>query len=310
MINFWQELIKYKNILIGIHVNPDGDCVGAALAIQRVLKKQYNIKSTIYTHDPIPECCKFLKYIHNISQKEKVDNYDLLLLLDVNSIERTKINITVPKIFMIDHHEKGNITYEKEVLNSNASSTCEIIFDIFQENNVIIDKTTAEYLLTGIICDTGGFVHSNTNSKVLFIASKLVEYGANTNIIIKKYFNEKNFDSVKIVGHVLNNLKSFEDNQIIIASLDNNFISKNKSIDSDSINNQLQSIKEKKITCFLRENEINKVRVSLRSPDIIDCNKIAMNFNGGGHKNAAGCTINGNIDEVTDKLISVIKKEL
>ena len=304
---FLQKLLQYNNILIAIHVHPDGDCIGAALALHRVLKKQFNKKVTVFSKDPIPESCKFLPNIYNIINKEKPDNYDLLLLADVNSVKRTQLpeSMLNDNIFIIDHHERIDFPHNEDIINSNASSACEIIYDFFKENNIEIDKTVAEYLMTGIICDTGSFVFSNTTAKVFLIASQLTELGANSAIITKKYFKDKPISSLKVLGQVLNNLKTFCNNQIVIGYLDYDFFINNPgiSIDSDSINEQLQSVKGHKLSVFLRETEPNKIRGSLRSPNTVDCNKIAMIFDGGGHKNAAGCTINMSLEKAIDIIV-------
>ncbi|MBQ7257357.1 MAG: bifunctional oligoribonuclease/PAP phosphatase NrnA [Abditibacteriota bacterium] len=312
--DFWGNIIKHNNILIGIHEHPDGDCIGSALAIQRVLKKQFGKKATIYSPESIPSCTKFLTGVNNILIKEKPDDYDLLLLVDVNTVKRTGIpqSMLCENIYCIDHHERGSITYPNEIIIPEASSTCEIIYNLLIANECPIDKVCAEYLLTGIICDTGDYAHTNTNEKVFLISSELTKIGANPTKINKFYFNEKSFKSLKLVGYVLNNLLSFERGKLILGYVDYNYLSKNKryGIDSDTINGQLQSIKGYKLSVFLRELEPNVVRVSLRSPDKVDCNLIAKEFGGGGHKNAAGCTIKEPLNKAIELIVNAGKKHL
>ena len=312
--NFWNKVLEYNNILIGIHVHPDGDCIGAALAVQRILKKQYKKRVNIYSSENIPDTCKFLTGVHNILLKEKTDNYDLLLLVDVNTTDRCELpqSMICNNIYCIDHHERGRITYPYEIIIPEASSTCEIIYNLLIANECPIDKVCAEYLLTGIICDTGDYAHTNTNEKVFLISSELTKIGANPTKINKLYFNEKSFKSLKLVGYVLNNLLSFEKGKIVLGYVDYNYLSKNKryGIDSDTINGQLQSIKGYKLSVFLRELEPNVVRVSLRSPDKVDCNLIAKEFGGGGHKNAAGCTIKEPLEKSIELIVNAGKKHL
>ena len=313
-ISFWEKILEYNNILIGIHINPDGDCIGASLALKRVLKKQFNKNVNIYSSDTIPDNCKFLTGVHNILHKEKIDNYDLILMVDVNTIERCGIpsSMVCNNIYCIDHHEKGIVNYPYEIIIPEASSTCEVIYNLLSFNNCQIDKICAEYLLTGIICDTGDFSHSNTNAKVFDISSSLTTIGANPSKINKLYFNSSSIESIKMVGYVLNNLISFEKGKITVGYIDYEYLNNHKgiAIDSDTINGRLQSIKGQKLSVFLRELEPNKVRVSLRSSDKVDCNLIANEFGGGGHKNASGCTIKEPIDKAIKSIVNAGKKFL
>lgn len=308
--DFWKKLTEHSNILIGIHVNPDGDCIGSALAVRSALEK-INIKATVFSYDRIPDYISFLR-TDQICTGLSGKNFQALLLLDVNSPERTKIKeCKIPKkIFIIDHHERENREYTEELIIPEASSTCEIIYDMFKENNIEITEETATDLLTGIICDTGGFRHSNTKGKVLKTAGELTDLGADPHYITKKYFSEKPLSVIEMTGYVIDRLDSYRNGEIIIASLDNKYISEHKltEIDSDSVNLIIQSVKGHKITAFLREAEENKIRVSLRSPGIIDCNRIASKFGGGGHINASGCTIRKSLEEAKKDLLSEIEK--
>ncbi|MBQ0106026.1 MAG: bifunctional oligoribonuclease/PAP phosphatase NrnA [Armatimonadetes bacterium] len=310
--NFWQSVTKHNNILIGIHPNPDGDCIGGALALQTVFEK-LNIKTTVYSADPIPDCVSFLN-TEKITDTLKDRHFQLLLMVDVNSPDRTKISQErVPKKkFIIDHHEKADTEYDTELIDTKSSSVCEIIYNLFTENNIEITEYIATCLLTGIICDTGGFIHSNTTGNVLRTAGDLTDRGANPHFITEKYFREKDYSVIKMTGYVLNSLETYDEGKIIFAFLDNKYLRDNsiENIDSDPVNQFIQSVKGQKVTAFLRETDENKVRISLRSSGNINCNSICMTFGGGGHINASGCTIRKSLTEAKQDLLEAIRKEM
>lgn len=306
--NFWEKLTKFNNVLIGIHTHPDGDCIGSALAVKAALSS-LNIKSTIYSQDKIPDFCSFLK-TDEITDRLTGKNFQVLLLIDVNSTERAKISeCKIPKnIFIIDHHERESKEFTEEIVIPGASSTSEIIYNLLTENHIEITEEIAQNLLTGLICDTGGFRHSNTSKEALMIGSKLTEAGANPSYITQKYFNEKSLSVIKMTGYVIDRMEAFDNGKILIAPLDYEYIKKQNltEIDSDTVNLLVQSVKGVEISAFIRETDVNKIRVSLRSPGIYDCNKIAMKFDGGGHINAAGCTIKKSLEEAKKDLLEAI----
>lgn len=316
-INFWKELTSHKNILMGVHVSPDGDCVGSSLALRRVLKS-LGKKADIYSFDPIPDNCKFLSDTDFIIVKTLPNKkYDLFLLLDCNTLDRTKLSDdeikTLPKTKMvIDHHVAAPSDWYMSLINQKAPATADIIYNLLKANNIEIDKDTAEMLLTGIICDTGCYKHSNTTAETFSNTAQLMEKGANVSYIAKEYFDSRSLKSLMLMGYVLNNIKVYDDDKIIIGYVDYNFIIDNEitDLESESINGQLSCLKDHVFSVFMRETYPNVIRCSLRSPDKVNCNEIANAFNGGGHVNASGCTLKMPLDEAINKMLEEVRKHI
>lgn len=310
------EIIKYitdsKTILILGHTKPDGDCVGACLAMARyILNQFYNKEVNIYLKD-IPSTYDYLNFQDLIINQPKYDVYDLTIALDCADIERIgdkRYFENAKKTINIDHHisntKFGHINYIKIV-----SSTCEIIYELITSKN--ITKKIAQAIYTGIIYDTGIFRHQTTTKKTLQIASELIEFDINFSKIIDKLFYEKTYKQNKLLGVALANSKLILNDKCIYSYISNNEVKKLniKSGDTEGIIDQLRSTIGVLCAYFIYEVEPNKFKISFRSNDIVDVCKIAKIYNGGGHIRAAGCSVEGEIENVINDINSYINNQL
>ncbi len=300
----FKDIEKANNILLITHKKPDGDALGSLCAMIAALenfKKQY----TAFVLDNISKNFLFLPNIEKISGSYgNLFDYDLIISLDVGDLSYTNIEAESlgkygGKIINIDHHFAGTDFGHLNVKIPEASSTAEILANIFRSVKIDINKALATCLLTGILTDTHNFSNPATTIDSLKLASDLMLKGAKIQEIIKHCFYNKSFISVKFLGKVFDKLIKNERYNMVIAVVTLKDLEEIKEVDEDvteGIANFLNDMAGVDIILVLKEQEKGNIRGSLRTTkENVDVSKLAVLFGGGGHKKAAGFSVPGNI---------------
>jgi phosphoesterase RecJ-like protein len=312
------EIIKQSNtFFIAGHVKPDGDSIGSALAIASVLKRRGK-KACVYSSsiDEIPKFIKFLKGSNKIKQSvKKTQEFDCAIILESNNFSRMGDIITpsqAKKIINIDHHlshsDFGNVNY----IVPSSSSTAELILNIFEYMKIKLLKHEAECLYTGIVTDTGRFQQVNTTVNSHIASAKLIEYGVDVNKVYKEVYEKGSLNALKLQGLALYGIKTILNNKVSYILLTKDMLKKTGTSqgDSEGIVNYTLRIGGVLVGCVFKEVDRKITKVSLRSVKSFDLLKVAREFGGGGHKNAAGCTINASINDAVKIVTDVLKKKL
>ena len=311
------EIKQANNILINVHRNPDLDSIGSATALYQALTKIFKKKVTLVCPHEIPENFKFLEG----SDKVKVINYssfdfssyDLFLIADSGSYDVVTGDkeIYLPsdiKKIVIDHHKTNNWKdYISKILDTESSSTAEIVYLTLLDWGVTIDPEIATSIFAGIAGDTVFFKYEKNAKKTFKIATELLNLGANKDKIVEHSFDNFDFGLIQLIGEFLANIQ--KGNGYVYSILNNEtFIKFGKQRGAREIVANLfaRSIKGFDFGIMAIEYEKDKFAVSFRSKKDTDVSEIAKRFGGGGHKNAAGATINGNIDQVIKKIKEII----
>lgn len=305
--------------LVSSHVSPDGDNIGSSLSIYRFLKKIG--KEAVYVlNDDYPKNLKFL-YDENI-KKTSADLVEksgyTIIALDAGDYSRICLDREILEnakgIICIDHHvTNGDYGFLKYV-DTEESSTCELVYNIIMRyekinDENIIDEDIATYLYTGLVTDTGNFQYSNTKVSSFIMAAELLSRGARKNFIIEKLFQNNSVNFYKLLGEALNGIELI-DSQICVVSVEKEMMDKYgvEYNDIDAITPYTRDIEGVELGIFVKEKNIGEIKVSFRSKNYVDCSKLASEFGGGGHIRAAGCTIK-DLDVITAKKILVEKAE-
>lgn len=315
-INLFHRKIKEaKTIAISGHINPDGDCIGACLGLCAYILDMDAEKKVDILLEPISEKFRFLKHSDKITQEKKTDEaYDLYFSLDCSDMERlgafqNEFEEAAYKI-CVDHHISNQGFGDMTFINPDASSTCEILYDILEEKKISFD--TAQCIYLGIVHDTGVFKHSNTTRKVMEIAGALIEKGVRPEFIIDETFYKKTYIQNQILGRALMESILLLDKKIIFSAIrkkDIDFYGI-ESADLDGIIDQLRVTEGVECALFLYEKTEGQFKVSLRSNGRVDVRKIAEKFGGGGHVKAAGCTVEGNVRDIVNNITPFIEQQL
>jgi phosphoesterase RecJ-like protein len=306
------EIDKSTTIGIVSHLNPDGDNIGSILALGTSLEK-LGKTVTILESDFVPSDLLFLPNVRKITKLEVDLKFDVLFVLDSSDPERLGDNKKyLPDsecIVNIDHHISNTNFGDINIVDPSASSTSEIIFKLIEELNLPLDIDIATCIYVGISTDTGRFMYENVKSSTHRIASKLLEIGIDAYDINKNLYQKRSLERTKLFIEVVGSSKLLCSNKVSIAkvTLEDLYKTNAKPEDSDGIVEFLRDTETVEVSVLLKEITNNLTRVSIRTKDYVDANKICNHFGGGGHLRAAGCTIEKNIDESESLIIEVIK---
>lgn len=297
------------------HVRPDGDCVGSTLAVYNYIRFYYPKVDVRLYLEPIPNIFKFMAHSSDI-RNEYTDEitFDLFIAEDCGDTGRlgnaAKYFEHAAHTFCIDHHVSNQAFADDNYIFPDASSTCELVFELMDEEK--ITKEIAECLYTGMVHDTGVFQYSCTSAKTMNIAGRLMDKGIDYSKIIDDTFYTKTYNQNRIMGLALVKSKLYLGGQCIVSSITQDEMHAYDVLPKhlDGIVSQLRVTKDVKVAVFLYENEDGTYKASLRVNGEFDAASLAMKFGGGGHVKAAGCTMQGALDEIESTLVDEIAARL
>lgn len=313
MIQILEECKAAKRIGISGHVRPDGDCVGAVLALQLYLRKclpQATVK--VFLEKP-PVIFREIKGFGEIETEfPEEDPFDVFFVMDTDA-ERLggaeKYFRAADKRINIDHHLRETGSGDVNYIAPQVGSTCELVYDMVEEQ---LDSNIALALYIGIIHDTGVFQYSNTSPETLKKAAKLIEFGIDFPRIIQETFYQKTYTQTHIMGRVLMESIRFLQGHCVVGVVDKktmDFYGAETS-DLDGIVSQLKNIKGVDCAVFMYQTDILEYKISLRSNEKVNVAQVAAFFGGGGHARAAGCTMKGTFHDCVNNLSLHIERQL
>lgn len=315
------ELDKVINLInnnnkfaIFTHESPDGDAIGSSLALYMGLisiKKEVDIITDKYSAS-----FNFLQERDKILSQGKKD-YDVCIALDCATEKRLydptnsfhKSNYTIS----IDHHASNNFYATVNYVEDKSPATCQTLVKILKKLNINITKEIGEALIMGLITDSGGFRYDTVNDETFEIAAMIYDLGVNISKIYNETFDLRTKPQFELTKLATSRLKFVSDDKIAITYITKEDIKKTnaKVGDHEGIVNVGRNVKGVLVSIFLREEEKNMYKVSLRSnTDDINVSKIAETFDGGGHNKAAGFTINKPLNESIKLIIKETNKYL
>lgn len=304
-----------QTIGISGHRRPDGDCVGACLGLYNYIKDVYPEKDVTVYLESIKEEYKFLRYSdtvnHSFTDQKELDLFVVLDCADINRLGDYGVYLKkAKKVFCVDHHISNPGFGDFCIVESEASSTCEILFEQFDYDK--ISKSCAEAIYMGIVHDTGVFKHTNTTRKTMHIAGDLIAKGLNTSHIIDDTFYRKSYAQNQILGRALIESIQLLDGKILFSIITKNMLQFYgvSGADLDGIIDQLRMTEGVECAILIYEIGLHKYKVSLRSNDYVNVSQIASGFGGGGHIRAAGCTMMGLPRDVINNLTLPIAKQM
>lgn len=316
------EIKAAQNIVLTIHINSDGDCIGSAIALMLILDRynKKNFSDEIYKMKTVRLVLddKLPKFMGHFEERALVEYYpnfkmkdiDLLIAVDSANIERignvAELRKDSKKMINIDHHI-SNTKYADINYVDDVSSTAEIIYRFLDLFDVELDKEIAEFLYLGIINDTGNFTHSNVTAETFLISSELIKSGIDNSSITDILFGVT-LGKARLLGEVYQNLVIDEELKFAYY-----YLSDKKADDlkigrdeTDGLSETLLDLVGIEASLFLKDEKNGRLKGSLRSKNAYNVNDVGMSFGGGGHKKAAGF----NTDKTPEKTIEMIKEQL
>jgi phosphoesterase RecJ-like protein len=298
-----------QKILVVSHINPDGDTLGCLLTLGIVLER-LGKTTTLLSADGVPPTLMFLPQVEAVQTTTEERGFDLAIVVDAGELNRVgksrEAVESAATVMDIDHHVTPGAFGEIRLLDAKAAATGEILFDLLHALSVEITPDIAQCLLCALLTDTGSFRYLNVTPRTLQIASVLVEKGGVPNEIAEAVFENKPFAAQKLLGRALDSLARTDDGRIAWAHItQEDFVSFDATdADTEGIVNAVRSVRGTQVAFFLREMPSGKLRVSLRAQPPYDVASVALQFGGGGHHLAAGCTLEGPIADAEARLVS------
>jgi len=296
-------------VVIGTHQNPDGDALGSALALSLYLDA-IGKPNEVLCHHPAPRNLQFLPGVDRVRQVPTKMGHDLAVMLDLNSMERlgspAAFITPVPTLAVIDHHVPDQEPGHIRIVDVHSPATALILTRVLDAMGAELTPDIATNLLAGIVTDTGCFRYRNTTPSALSAAAFLIEKGGNLNLINEEVFQRKPLAGSRLLGHVLETMKFACDDRIAWASISVEDFENTQAEDTDTEGfvNELLFIESVQIAAILRETKPERIRISIRSRGQHDVAAIAREFGGGGHVNAAGCNVEGSLEEAERELVA------
>jgi len=310
-----KEIEGAKKIGISGHVRPDGDCIGSCLALYNyVLRVNPDAELTLFLQTPA-DVFDFLPNRDKVNTSfVGINNFDLYIALDSGDMKR--LGDAEPffrgakRTLCIDHHASNTGYGDDSVVIPEASSTCEVLFGLFDKK--YIDKEIATCLYTGIIHDTGVLQYSNTSKLTFDIVGELKTFDIDTSKIIDETFYQKTYVQNQILGRVLTESILFMDGKVIAGIVSQKMMKfyEAKPTDLEGIVNQLLYTKGVEVAILIHEIRTMEYKVSMRSNGKVNVADIAVFFGGGGHVRAAGCMMNGTYYDVLNNISERIAMQL
>lgn len=310
---FREELDRASAVLIGTHRNPDGDAIGSALAISHILDRQ-GIENEVVCHNLPPPNLLFLPGVERVRQEPTGSKFDLGIVLDLDSFERLGTTEPFfrecPRLVLFDHHVPHEKPGDLRIVDETAPATAVVLMRTLLALDIPIDAKVATCLLTGIVTDTGSFRFRNTTAESMALSAKLLELGADINLVSEEVFHNKPVAAARLLGVLLERMQLEFDERLAWGALTlDDFESFNaQDEDTEGFVNELLAIRTVQVAALIRQPRPTRVRVSLRSRGPIDVAQVAREFGGGGHRNAAGCSFDDSIDTVLETLVPRLRQ--
>ncbi|GGH59751.1 DHH family phosphoesterase [Paenibacillus silvae] len=309
-----QFLLEHDDYLVVSHVQPDGDAVSSTVTVGWLLSclgKTF----TMINEGEIPQRMRFLwqaDAIVNMTEQPPERKYKAIICVDCADFARVGLSRQYFEedaiILNIDHHPTNNGYGAVNIIKSDAAATAEILFDFLQLFNITWNKDIATAVYTGLLTDTGGFRYANTSPNVMAVASRLLEHGVDGPHLAQMLLEEVTLPQVRILNKALSSLQMTEDGRVawVVITPDDMQACGAVNEDLEGIVNFARNIRGVEVGIFFKVINDNAVKASMRSAGKVDVAALAQTFGGGGHVLAAGCRLEGKLEEVVEKVLKQV----
>ena len=303
------------SFLITTHESPDGDAIGSSLALASYLLG-LGKEVTIYTCDPVPDLYAFLPLADTVVHRIQQRHYDVCFVLDVGEFRRAGAELASYKdigmFINVDHHLLCENFGAINLIDSQAAATGVLIYRIIRAAGHTVDYSTALCIYTAVITDTGSFRYSNANPEAFAVAGEMVAKGINTWSIAEKLYESQPRQRLELLALALSTLtvSPHGDYAALAVTLDMYAQTGANAELTDGFVNYPRSLRGVEVAIFFREIREGLFKVGFRSKGKVDVSALAAAFGGGGHHNAAGCTVAGTLAEVRKTIFDHLERVL
>ncbi|MFO7941358.1 MAG: bifunctional oligoribonuclease/PAP phosphatase NrnA [Bacillota bacterium] len=306
-----------RRVLVPLHEAPDGDSVGSAVAAAWAVE-QLGARAVVASTDPIPRKYRFIaEGEREIRDPDDiVGSFDLLLLVDCSALSRVGRAADLidedTEVFSVDHHRRAKGVADWIWSDPESAATSEILMRWFVHADLHPTPFVASCMYTGIATDTGFFAYANTSADTLRCAADLVEYGASPELVHSEVNERRTLGETRLLGRALQLMNVEMDGKLAYTILDDEQfrLAGAGPEDTEGIINHLRSLDGVEMAAVFTHRGSGPVKVSFRSRGRVDVGEFAARFGGGGHDRAAGCSLDGEIDEIVKRVLAGARDEV
>ena len=302
-----------QRFLVSSHARPDGDSIGSQLAFAyaaRALGKDVRIVN----RDPASPPLMAFPGVSSIEIADSVSgDFDAAVIMECGDINRPGVaGLDRYFVINIDHHQ-GNTGYGAINWFEPTAAACgEMVFDLVNALGVPLTREIATHVYLAILTDTGSFHYSSISPRTFEICRQTLDAGVDPVAVARNVYDSNNMGRLKLFGAVLSAMQIDPSGRIAIVYLDHEMARAAGGTyeDTEGLINLPLTVKEIQSVVFFKQNEGEEYRVSMRSKGDIDIAAVARDFGGGGHRNAAGCTVTGPIDALQKTFLDKIEQAI
>lgn len=322
-------LKSVRKVVVTCHTDPDGDAVAGMLALSRSMKlASWDV--SVIAPGPVPQAYRFLpgweavkvyrqdriETPEGMATREELLAAEAIICLDCSDTARlgpiysgnVHKFVTTP-VVNIDHHPTNSHFGSLNVVDPSAAASCEILAYLMEQEDLPVEEDVATALMMGILTDTQGFRTPSTSAGTLRIAATLIERGASISHMSELIFNRRTPCTLQLWGRVLSRTKV--DDGLVWSEITGDMLAECSATleDADMLVDFISGVPETN-AAFLFSEQDGRVRVSMRTSGALDAAALAKSFGGGGHARAAGCTLEGSMSEVQNRLMIEARRRL
>jgi phosphoesterase RecJ-like protein len=309
--NIVEEIRSNHSFLLTTHEGPDGDAVGSSLALASILRKSGK-DVVVHYRDPLPDLYGFLPGSDTICAHIPDRDFDVAVVLDIGELRRAGDEFCnfkrIGKTINLDHHLACESFGSHNLVDPTAAATGVLVYRIASAMGYGFDLETALCLYVSIITDTGSFRYSNANREAFSIAGEMIERGVNAWDVAEQLYENQPRKRLELLGRCLPTLEVFKDGLAasVTVTLDMYAATGANAELTDGFVNYPRSIRGVEVAIFFRQLDEERVKVGFRSKGKVNVAVFSAAMGGGGHHNAAGCTVDGTIDEVKARVYALV----
>ncbi len=306
-------ILQRQRFVITSHARPDGDAIGSQLAMAFALR-ELGKSVRLVDKDPVPPQLQTFPGAGDIEVSSTVDGpFDAAIIMECGDLSRTGLE-GLEKYFIIniDHHPGNRMFGALNWFDASAAACGEMVFDVIEALGVTLTPEIATHVYIAILTDTGGFHFSHITPRTFEICRRCTQAGAQPEEIARAIYDSCSMGRLRLMGAVLHNLEFEGSGRVALANLSLALLEEAGATyeDSEGLINIPLTVKDIQAVAFLKEIAPDSYRVSLRSKGDVDVNTVANKFGGGGHKNAAGCSLTGAYPDVRKRLLEELCRSL
>ena len=299
-------ILSRQRFVLTSHARPDGDSIGSQLAMAYALEA-LGKEVRLVNADAAPEHYFAFPGVDRIEiASETTTDADAVIVMECSDLTRTGVAGLGDRFLInIDHHAGNRMYGAINWFDESAAACGEMVFDIIRALGVPLSEEIATHIYLAILTDTGSFHHSNITPRTFDICRQTVEAGVNPTIMARRVYDSNSFGKLKLIGALLDQMILVDEGRLAILHMDDTMLEACgcTNNDTEGIINLPLTAREIQAVVFFKTSDADGVRVSMRSKYDVDVRVVASEFGGGGHKNAAGFTVAGSLDEVRPRIV-------